>query len=144
MAEHVIVWQNEQFEIEFRAAQPDEDGQAEGQEPQPVYHIHELTPYGQLLTSLGSCTTIVLHTYAQHHEVPLKAVTVDLRYERVFQKDCENCEEIERYEEQVEEQIMFEGDLSDKERDKLLHIAHQCSIHKILEAGLKIESRLAD
>jgi putative redox protein len=76
--------------------------------------------------------------------VPLKEVTIDLRYERVFHEDCENCEEIERYEEQIEEQIAFEGDLSDRQRDKLLHIAHQCSIRKILEDGLKIESRLAD
>ena len=144
MAEHVIVWQNDQFEIEFRAAKPEEVEQAEGQEPQPVYHIHELTPYGQLLTSLGSCTTIVLHTYAQHHDVPLKAVTVELRYERVFQEDCEDCERIERYEEQVKERIRFEGELSDKDRDKLLHIAHQCSIHKILEAGLEIQSKLAE
>jgi putative redox protein len=144
VSEHVIVWQNDQFEIEFRAAEPVEDEQAKTEEPEPVYHIHELTPYGQMLTSLGSCTTIVLHTYAQHHEVPLKEVTIDLRYERVFHEDCENCEEIERYEEQIEEQIAFEGDLSDRQRDKLLHIAHQCSIRKILEDGLKIESRLAD
>jgi uncharacterized OsmC-like protein len=144
MAEHVVVWQNDRFEIEFRATRPEEEQQAEGQEPQPVYHIHELTPYGQLLASLGSCTTIVLHTYAQHHGVDLEEVTVDLRYQRVFQEDCENCEDIERYEEQVDERISLQGALNGQQRDKLLHIAHQCSIHKILEAGLKIDSALTE
>ncbi len=81
------VRQNSAFEIQFWAAdsqQPDSD------ELQLVAHLHARTPYGMLLASLGACTTIVLHTYAQHHGVDLQEVQIDLAYDRVFVEDCEN------------------------------------------------------
>jgi uncharacterized OsmC-like protein len=141
MAKHVIVRQNRAFEIEFRVLDPRD---SESDETQPVTHIHELTPYTLLLASLGACTTIVLNTYAQNHDVDLQAVETHLRYKRVFQHDCENCEEIERYEEQIHEELTLTGDLTGEERKKLFHISKQCSVHKILEAGLEIRSQLTD
>jgi uncharacterized OsmC-like protein len=141
MAEHVIVWQNSKFEIEFRAQDPRDP---ESDEIQPVVHIHELTPYTMLLASLGACTTIVLHTYAQHHDVDLEEVESRLRYKRVFQHDCENCEEIDRYEEQIDQELTLSGDLTDEERQKLFRISKQCSVHKMLEAGIEISSQLID
>lgn len=140
MAEHVIVRQNSEFEIEFHALDPRE---GESGDVRPVVHIHELTPYTLLLASLGGCTTIVLHTYAQHHGIDLREVETHLRYKRVFQHDCENCEDIERYEEQIDQALTLTGTLTDQERQKLFHIAKQCSVHKILEAGIEIRSRLA-
>jgi uncharacterized OsmC-like protein len=141
MAEHVIVRQNSKFEIEFRALDPRDP---ESDEIQPVVHIHELTPYSLLLASLGACTTIVLNTYAQHHDVDLQEVESRLRYRRVFQHDCENCEEIKRYEEQIDQELTLSGDLSDEDRQKLFRISKQCSVHKMLEAGIEIRSQLID
>jgi thioredoxin reductase len=40
-----------------------------------------------------------------------------LRYERVFQDDCDNCEEIERCEEQIDQELIFKGDLTGKKRE---------------------------
>lgn len=141
MPEHVIVNQKSNFEIDFRAADPEAP---EGAEPEPAHHIHELTPYGMMLASLGSCTSIVLHTYAHHHDVGLDEVEVSLRYERRFTEDCEDCEEIERYEEQIHEELVFHGDLDGGEREKLFRIAKQCSIYKMFKQGIKIESRLKE
>jgi putative redox protein len=141
MAEHVIVRQNSRFEIEFRALDPRDP---ESDEIEPVVRIHELTPYTMLLASLGACTTIVLHTYAQHHHVDLEEVELHLRYKRVFQHDCEHCEEIERYEEQIDQELTLVGDLTDKERQKLFRISKQCSVHKLLEDGVVIRSQLMD
>jgi putative redox protein len=141
VAEHVIVWQNSKFEIEFRAADPRDP---ESEQVEPVYHITELTPYTMLLASLGACTTIVLHTYAENHDVDLEEVESHLRYKRVFQHDCENCEEIDHYEEVIDQALTLSGDLTDEERQKLFHIAKQCSVHKMLEAGIEIRSRLID
>jgi uncharacterized OsmC-like protein len=141
MAEQVIVDQNSDFEIEFRAADPREE---QPEEFHAVYHVHELTPYGMMLASLGACTTIVLHTYAQNHGLDLDRVRIHLRYARVFQQDCENCEDIDRYEEQFQEEISLFGDLTEQEQQKLYHIAQQCSIHKILESGIEITSKLAN
>jgi uncharacterized OsmC-like protein len=139
MAEHVIVWQNKQWEVEFRAEDPHDP---QSGDLQPVVHIYEFTPYTMLLASLGSCTTIVLHTYAEHHGVDLQEVESDLRYERVFRDDCENCEEIERYEEEITQKLTFRGDLTGEERQRLFRISKQCSIHKMLEAGIGIRSEL--
>lgn len=141
MPEHVVVNQKSSFEISFRAADPEGP---EGAEPEHVHHIHELTPYGMMLASLGACTTIVLHTYAHHHGVDLDEVEISLRYERVFAEDCEDCEEIERYEEKIREDVRFAGDFEEKMRDRLFHVAKQCSIHKMFERGVKIESHLEE
>jgi uncharacterized OsmC-like protein len=139
MPEEVIVRQNDRFEIHFQAADP-EDPESE---VHPVQHLHELTPYGMMLTSLAACTTIVLHTYAQNHGVALHEAEAHLRYERVFAQDCEDCETIRRYEEQIDAELTLVGDLTDKERQKLFRIGQQCSIHKILEDGIEIHFALA-
>lgn len=141
MSEKVIVRQDSDFMIEFQAVDPEKP---DSDEFEPVHHLHGLTPYGMLLASLGSCTTIVLHTYAQYHDIDLQEVKVRLQYERAFQEDCENCEEIEKYEEQIQEKIALAGDLSSKERKKLLHIAHQCSINKMLQQGITVQSELLE
>lgn len=142
MPEHVIVNQKSNFEIAFLAADPEADEGEEGAKPRPAHHIHELTPYGMMLASLGACTTIVLHTYAHHHDVDLDEVEIRLRYKRVFAEDCEDCEEIDRYEERIQEEMTFRGDLAEAEREHLFHIAKQCSIYKMFKDGIKIESRL--
>jgi putative redox protein len=139
--ERVLVRQNSQFEIGFWASDSEHP---ESDELQPVVHIHELSPYGMLLASLGACTAIVLHSYAQHHEVDLREVELWLEYRRVFDEDCDNCELIERYEERIEEEIVLDGDLSPEDRTKLLRIAHQCPIYKMLGSGLEVHSQLAD
>lgn len=141
MSEYLVVQQNSSFETEFRAKDP---RNPDSDEIRPVIHIHELTPYTQLLGSLGACTAIVLNTYAQHHQLSLEKVELHLRYDRVFQDDCENCEEIDHYEEQIDQKLTLTGDLTDSERQKLFHISKQCSIHKMLEAGIAIKSQLID
>jgi putative redox protein len=139
MSERIVVRQYSDFRIEFLAADPHHP---ESDELQPVGHIHALTPYGLLMASLAACTTIVLHTYAQNHDVALAEVEAHVRYERVFLEDCQNCQEIDRYQEQLQETLTFRGDLTEAERQKLFKIAHQCSIHKMLESGIEIRSEL--
>ena len=140
MAEHVIVRQNSDWEIEFEALDPSED---ESAEVRPVVKIHELTPYTMMLASLGACTAIVLHTYAQNHDINLQEVELDLRYRRVLQPDGENCEEIERYDEQIDQKVSLTGDLKNNERQKLFRVSQQCSVPQILESGIEIRSELS-
>lgn len=141
MVENVIIYQNSDLHTEIYAAIP--HGPETG-EIQRVSELHALTPYGMLLVSLGTCTGIVLHTYAQNHGLNLARVGLHLRYDRVFQEDCDNCEQIERYQERFEEEIVLMGDLSKREREKLFHIAHQCPVYKILQDGATVSSRLTE
>lgn len=140
MAERVIVRQNRLFETEILAQDPHNPDAGEFE---PVAAIHHLTPYGMLLAGLGSCTTIVLHTYAQYHDVPLDEVEITLSYDRVFAEDCENCEEIDEYTEQIGEEMRLIGNLTSAEKKKLHVISRHCPIHQMLLHGIEVHSQLA-
>lgn len=141
MGERVIVHQNSDFETAILAADP-HDPDAENFHP--VADISQLTPYGMLLAGLGSCTAIVLHTYAQHHDVHLDEVELRLQYDRVFAEDCEDCEGIEEYREQIKEEIALVGELALEERKRLFIVSGHCPIHKMLLHGIEVRSYLAE
>jgi len=141
MAERVIVKQDRKFHTQFSAADP-EDIQSNVFEP--VEDIHQLTPYGMLLSSLASCTALVIHTFAQNHDIKLQEVELHMSYQRVFREDCEDCEEERDYSEEISERILLEGDLSSADREKLLHVAHFCPIYKMMVDGITINSSLIE
>jgi putative redox protein len=107
-------------------------------------HINELTPYTMLLSSVGACTAIVLHTYAQNHGVDLHEVVLQLQYERSFQDDQQDANSTGSFVEMIKETLMLRGDLNDQDRQKLFKVSQQCSIHKMLESGIEINSQLID
>jgi len=141
MGEKVIVRQNSRFETEILALDPHDP---DAHHFYPVGDVRQLTPYGMLLAGLGSCTSIVLHTYAQHHGVDLQEVELRLQYDRIFADDCEDCEGIEEYREQIEAEIVLSGELAPQERKRLLRVSRHCPIHKILKQGIEVQSRLAE
>lgn len=141
MTERLILRQNNRFETEFLSTDPH---QPESQEFKSTTNMHELTPYGLFLAGLAGCTAIVLHTYAQNHGLDLRKVELRLTYDRVFDEDCENCEEIERYTEQIDEEILLVGELDELEREKLFLVSKQCPIHKIVEDGIEVHSSLVE
>jgi len=141
MAERVIVKQDSQFRTRFLAADPEDSTSDEYEE---VADIHQLTPYGMLLSSLASCTALVLRTFAQHHDLALDSVELHMSYDRVFRDDCENIEEGQDYCEEISEKILLKGDLSQDERDKLLRIAHRCPVYEMLKPGITISTILME
>jgi uncharacterized OsmC-like protein len=141
MTERLILRQNNQFETEFLTTDPDPP---ESLEFDSKTQIHELTPYGLFLAGLASCTSIVLHSYAQNHGLDLKEVELRLTYERVFKEDCENCEDILQYKEEIEEEILLLGELDEVQRDKLFLVSKQCPIHRIVEEGIEVHSSLVE
>ena len=66
MTEKMIIRQNKDWQVGFWATDPNDP---ESEEFQPVHGLHEITPYGMMLASLGSCTAQVVLSYAQHHQV---------------------------------------------------------------------------
>jgi putative redox protein len=140
MGESIIIHQNSDFETGILARDP-HDPQAH--QFHPIDGVHQLTPYGMLLSGLGSCTAIVLHTYAQHHGVNLQEVELRLTYDRVFADDCVQCEDIQEYREQIEAEITLVGSLTPEERKRLYMVSKQCPIHKMLAHGIEVRSYLA-
>jgi putative redox protein len=141
MGERVIVRQDRNFMTEILAVDPHDPHSDEFAE---VHHIHQLTPYGMLMASLGSCTAIVLHTYAQHHGIDLQEVELRLNYDRIFAEDCADCEMIEEYKEHIDEELSFVGHLTDRDRQRLYAVSRHCPIHKILTHGMEVESYLEE
>lgn len=139
MSEKVIVRQNKNYEVGFWAVDPN---QPDSQDYQPVQGLHEVTPYGMMLISLATCTAQVLFPYAQHHDVALDEIEFSLTYDRIYQEDCENCQQINQFDEEINEEITFFGELSDSEKEKLFKIAHHCPIEKIFRDGIDIHSEL--
>ena len=139
MAERIVYQQNKDFQASFQASDP---RAPEDLDVSPVQGLHEVTPYSMMLFSLASCTAQVVLSFAQHHQLALEEVQLDLIYRREFKEDCENCQAIDRYDEHIEETIAFSGDLTEDERRKLFHIAHQCPIEKMFKSGIEVESEL--
>ena len=137
MAERVILRQNDSFEVEVLASSPHEE---DSQALQRVEHLHNLTPYGMLLTSLGSCTAILLHSYAQNRGLKLHEVELRLSYARDFKQDCDNCEGEDQYDERIDLEIKLSGELSEQERERLFLVSRQCPIHKILKGGIRVHT----
>ena len=135
MAEKVVVRQRSNFETDFRAVNPETP---ESGELRLVKHLQDLTPYGMLLASLGSCTAVVVNTYAQYHGIELEEVELTVEYERVFKDDCRHCEDVSRYRESITMDISFRGKLTPQQQDKLFRISLQCPIHKILKSGIEV------
>jgi putative redox protein len=140
VAEKVIVRMNRDYEVGFWYVNPESDRD----DFQTVHGLHEVTPYGMMLISLASCTAQILLSYAQNHSVDLEDVALRLVYERVYAQDCEDCEDIEHYKEHITQEIALNGDLSDKEREKLFRIAHQCPIEKMFIEGIPIDTEMVE
>lgn len=141
MSERVVVWQNSSFETDVRAQDPRDEGD---ETLHRVEDVRFLTPYGMMLTSLGSCTAIVLHTYAQHHGVALDEVETDVRYGRIYAEDCEDCDEVDEYSEGIEMEISLVGNLTDEERRRLEAVSGSCPVHKILAHGVEVRTSMAE
>ncbi|HTR45198.1 MAG TPA: OsmC family protein [Thermodesulfovibrionales bacterium] len=136
MAEKVFIRQNSTFETEILIYN------SETRRYQPAGQLQDVTPYGMLLVSLGLCTSAVLYAYARKHKIGLHEVELNLQFKRTFKEDCDNCEGIEKYEDRIDLDIALEGDLEREERDKLFEISRLCPVHKILENGMKVQSRI--
>lgn len=139
MSEKVIIRQGRDYETGFMALDP----QSPSDKPRPVSNMNELTPYGMVLAGLGTCTAFVVNTYAEHHGIAVDTVELKLDYRWTFKEDCEHCEEIDRYEDQINMAVSFEGKLSEQEREKLFKISLHCPVHKMLKSGIKVKSQPA-
>jgi uncharacterized OsmC-like protein len=139
MTERIIIRQDHQLRTLFFTADPEDPASLEFEE---IENIHRLTPYGMLLSSLGSCTALVLHTYAQNHDIDLIDVEIHLDYQRVFRDDCEDCDENQEYTEGITEKILLKGDLPAHIRELLLRVAHLCPVYKMMKEGIKIQTEL--
>ncbi|MVN91178.1 OsmC family protein [Mucilaginibacter aquatilis] len=90
-----------------------------------------MTPFGLLLSSLGTCTAITLRMYIDRKMWIVDEINIDLEIFAVPDGHC------------IEIAISFKGDLTAEQTERLLDIADKCPVHKLLAGNVKMESRLA-
>ena len=99
-------------------------------------------PYDWVTAGLGACTAMTLRMYANRKSWPLTRVTIGLDHAKKHHDDCLDCGPKDRID-VFTRSIQIEGDLDDEQRQRLLEIADRCPVHRTLEHGAKVETRLA-
>jgi putative redox protein len=96
------------------------------------------SPYELLLSALGACTSITVRMYAQHKKWDLKRILVKLTHEKQIGPGNVKVDAFTR-------ELVFEGNLDDTQRQRLLEIANKCPVHKTLTEDPRpvVETRLA-
>ena len=93
---------------------------------EPLYEGNDEAPdpYDYVIAGVGGCAAISLRLFAQKKGWEIGDIGIVLIY------DCIDGEDV------VKKEISFTGELTDEQREVLLHAAH-CSTEKMLERGMK-------
>jgi len=96
------------------------------------------TPYELLSAALGTCIAMTVRLYANRKGWPLEGVTVRLRHSRIWEKDCEDCDEAPVGVDRIERDVELEGPLDDEQRERILAIADRCPVKQTLARGVRV------
>jgi len=91
-------------------------------------------PYDLLAAALGSCKAMTMRLYAERKAWPLTRVQVSVRHRRASlqARDGFECT------------VTLEGPLDEAQRARLLEIADHCPVHRTLDRGSDVETKLAE
>jgi putative redox protein len=106
------------------------------------------SPYDYLSIALAACTSMTLRMYANHKKIPLGRVAVAVRHGKMPVDHCEDCGEVAEGREgridRFERAISIEGGTPPELADKIVEIAGKCPVHRTLEAGSAVVTRLVE
>jgi putative redox protein len=85
---------------------------------------------------------MTIRLYADRKKWPLEKVSVQLAHDKEHMEDCAVCDEREERIDVFRRLIRLEGELDSTQRERLLEIADKCPVHRTLEKGAKVETRL--
>lgn len=84
--------------------------------------------------ALAACAAITMRMYAERKNWPLASVAVAVT--RAAGEDAHAVRALEK-------RVTIEGDLDETQRDRIKEIGDRCPVHRLLSAGVKIDSRYA-
>jgi putative redox protein len=87
--------------------------------------------------------------YAKRKKWDLKSVKVHVVYNKIYAKDCGHCVESDLKGlngndrlDHIDRILEIEGDLDEKQRERLKLIANKCPVHRTLENKVVIHTKL--
>lgn len=89
-------------------------------------------PAELLTASLAACTLITLRMYADRKQWPVDSIHVSINFTH---NDTPRSSQFDR-------SITINGNLSAEQRERMLAIANQCYVHKILSNPIHINTQL--
>ncbi len=104
------------------------------------------SPYDYLAIALGACTSMTLRLYAEQKQLQLGRLSVGVTHGKVPVEHCRDCGEaiegrtgeIDRF----ERVISVEGGVDAELADKLVEIAGKCPVHRTLDGGAAVVTRV--
>lgn len=99
-------------------------------------------PYEQLLSALGTCTSMTMRMYANHKGWKVDDIQIQLSHSRQHISDSEKVDDVNSKLEVVTKTLKISGELDELQRKRLLEIADRCPVHKTLLGNFKIETTL--
>ena len=105
-------------------------------------------PYEYQSIALGACTSMTLRMYAEHKKLELGPIKVAVSHGKVAAQHCVDCGEVAEGREgridRFERVISVDGPLDPGLREKLVEIAGKCPVHRTLEQGSAVVTRVAE
>src|SRR5207253_10713449 len=80
--------------------------------------------------------------YARVKGWPLQRVIVTIRHDKIYARDCAECETREGRIDRLEREIVLEGPLEEAQKERLLEIAERCPVHRTLTREMQLVTRL--
>lgn len=99
-----------------------------------------MSPYGFVAAGLGACTSMTIRMYARRKGLPLDGISVDVSHNKVHAQDAAtgNPSRIDEF----TRVIHLRGELTGEQAAKLLEIAGKCPVHRTLEQGARVITRI--
>ncbi|EDZ46110.1 OsmC family protein [Rhodobacterales bacterium Y4I] len=136
----------------LRVTEADPDGFLQDVQSGPYHHAladeplayggtnRGMSPYGFVAAGLGACTSMTLRMYARRKGWPLEGISVDVSHDKVHAQDAlpSGPAKIDQF----TRVVRLCGPLSGEQRARLLEIADKCPVHRTLESGARVVTRL--
>ncbi len=104
------------------------------------------SPYDYLSIALGACTSMTLRAYAEQKKLALGRISVAIRHGKTPAQHCADCGAVAEGREgkidRFERVVSVEGELDTALRAKLIEIAGKCPVHRTLEMGSAVVTRV--
>lgn len=100
------------------------------------------SPYELVAAGLGACTAMTLRMYADRKKWDLQEVTVHLSHIREHASDSQHSNEPSSMMSTFERDLELEGNLDEKQKQRLMEIANRCPVHRTLEGKIEVRTTL--